>query len=166
MFLCKQIVYTSSRVDRGMLHDKPAHTDTSTSFPSVAVETTMENWGSLMIHTSPKYSSKSRVQHLLLFILCCCFLTYFFMWSWREVAVVTEACVPRVSFCFASALALNAKKKRERESEVERGKGEEGERHIWKKSEEEWARERKKENKEQQSMKKQKGPGPVHSSKN
>lgn len=29
------------------------------------------------------------------------------------------------------------KKKRERESEVERGKGEEGERHIWKKSEEE-----------------------------
>lgn len=36
MFLCKQAVYTSSRVDRGMLHDKPAHTDTNTSFPSVA----------------------------------------------------------------------------------------------------------------------------------
>lgn len=49
--------------------------------------------------------------------------------------MVTEACVPLVSFRFTSALVLNAKKKKKKKSGIE--KGEEGERQIGKGSEEE-----------------------------
>lgn len=83
---------------------------------------------------------------------------FFFFWSWRELALVTEACVPRVSFRFTSALVLNAQK---RESVIEREKGDEGERHIWKWSEEEWASERKNLGKQRTAIyEKTKGPRP------
>lgn len=106
-----------------------------------------------------KFSSKSRIQCLFLFITC-----FFFFANIFFLLKLKGTCAGHRGLCPPGQLPLHFSsgfKCKKRESVIEREKGDEGERHIWKWSEEEWASERKNLGKQRTAIyEKTKGPRP------